>query len=240
MSEIAHWIEGEKVTEVRESEHGWQVALNGSGFILKKEHEREPLVGDEVELKLAYGCEICGVRINGETVFDKSDDEIKEDKKEQGRQIQIDQISRFQKNKTQLDEAFATLPPEFQRWIARLRSKTSDYRWQYEEYDMTVALDAVKIANRFKGDIEGVKKFHELDWTQQKEMIPDLFDGHSGNSFTHAIQYAVIYMKTPKWIPFAHGALTPLVGCEGYGCHPLTPEEEQEVNALKVEYAGID
>ena len=61
----------------------------------------------------------------------------------------------------------------------------------------------------------------QSSWDFQKAFIPDLNEGHSGNSFGMSCRLAYNYLQDEEMVFFEHGALTPLVGCAEYGCaHP--------------------
>jgi hypothetical protein len=77
-----------------------------------------------------------------------------------------------------------------------------------------------------KGDPESLKVsldgFRALDWEAQKTIVPDLDDGHSGNTFGAALCLAHLYLTEPEAVAGVMGALAPLVGSEEYGCVPRT------------------
>ena len=77
--------------------------------------------------------------------------------------------------------------------------------------------DAVKIANALRTPA-AIKDWSQLPWEQQTAAVPDLNDGHSGNSFGAATRLAWLFLSDPDAIPREHGALCPLVGCRRYGC----------------------
>lgn len=52
----------------------------------------------------------------------------------------------------------------------------------------------------------------------EREIIPALSGGHSGNSHGAMIRLAWWYLTKPENVEREHGALVPLVGCESYGC----------------------
>ena len=58
-----------------------------------------------------------------------------------------------------------------------------------------------------------------LEYNLQKEVIPNLGEGHSGKSFGAAMFLASMFLQRPALIAKAHGALCPLVGCDDYGCY---------------------
>lgn len=81
---------------------------------------------------------------------------------------------------------------------------------------MFTCLEAVKIAKACK-TADGIAKFKKMGWEAQKKMA-NISDGHSGNTFGCACYLATLYIQSPEYVEKMHGALTPLVGCEAYGC----------------------
>lgn len=52
----------------------------------------------------------------------------------------------------------------------------------------------------------------------EREIVPALSDGHSGNSHGMMLRLAWWYLTKPENVAREHGALVPLVGCDSYGC----------------------
>ena len=125
----------------------------------------------------------------------------------------------FKLNKNALDKKFKALPRVFQQRIQRFRDHNPNFRWKYESYEMFVCEEAVKIAETLK-TIRAITKWSKNDWKKQKTLV-NISDNHSGNTFACAVFLAKLYANKSPNVIEAHGALTPLVGCEEYGCfHP--------------------
>lgn len=90
-----------------------------------------------------------------------------------------------------------------------------DYRRDFEEYELFVCEQAWAI---IQAGITDVKAFHALDWKAQREVVPAISDQHSGNTFGMATRLAHWWLTKRANVALEHGALTPLVGCESYGC----------------------
>lgn len=207
-----------KVKSVRESGKSWDISCDGSGFGLEKKYGIEPKVGDEIELR-CYGSRIDGMKINGLTVFDKTEADIEMERQRHSAKFTLDQIDAFEKNKAALDAKYDALPDHFKRRLDKFRKNNISFRWEYEPYEMSVCVDAVKIAEALKTP-EEIKRFRELDYREQKKLVPGLDDGHSGNSFGMAVRLAYEYLNNPENVVKLHGALAPMVGSEAYGCVP--------------------
>jgi hypothetical protein len=147
-----------------------------------------------------------------------------------------DRMERFVEDRPRLDAEYAALPLRFRRRFDRFRRHDPDFRWKHEAYEMSCAVDAVKIAAAC-GTPEAVREFRDLPWERQREIIPTLYEGHSGNSFAFACRLASLYLTRPALVEFDHGALCILSGCEGYG-HVLPTQEE--LRAAGIEATGDD
>lgn len=117
------------------------------------------------------------------------------------------------------DARIAALPVEFQQRIARFRAGNADFEWDHQPYELFCCEEAVKIAaalvERHAADVPA---FAKLSWEQQKQLVPTLDGGHSGNTFGIAVRLAHWYLTKPENVAREHGAMVPLVGCEAYGC----------------------
>ena len=203
---------------------------------MSKEHGVEPAVGDEIEFNDAGAfTTIRGVKLNGKIVYLRSDEELEERERLARADREVKQKEAFESQKDDLDVAYDQLPVGFQKRIDRLRAKCTDFRWKFEAYDMFVCVEATKIVDALKTP-EAIKAFHELKTIdEQKKMVGNLdYDEHSGNTFGAAVQMAYMYAVNPSSVKYMHGALAALVGCEGYGCHPLTKEESDDVAKMNL------
>ena len=163
------------------------------------------------------GYPVRGLFVNGHRIWyrtQKQEDErhkkwvANEDRKKQ---------NEFKKNKGKIDKEVAALPKVFQVRLKRFRSANKYFRWQYEPYELFVCKEAVKIAAALKTK-ETLQTWTKLNYVEQKRQVPNLDDGHSGNTFSSACRLAYLYLTSPDNVVKEHGALVPLVGCDSYGC----------------------
>lgn len=232
------WWEKGTIEKVDTDKDGDHLISAGVGcFCLSGKHGVTPKVGDTVELYGdGFGRPIEGVRINGQTVFQNSDEQIEINRKEWIRKNQEEKQRKFDENKAELDKSYEALPPEFRARIDRFRAKNAGFRVNMEGYEMFVCGEAVKMAQALK-TVEELKAFHDMSVDDQKLKVPGLdYSNHSGNTFGAACMLAKAYLEVPKLVKYMHGALAPLTGCEEYGCHPLTVEEKAEIEVLSKEY----
>jgi hypothetical protein len=249
------WWEKETITSVEKQDDWYIIGIKGSGFGLKVSHGVEPKVGDTVELYgEGFGRPIDGVRINGNVVFQNSDEQIKINWDNEKKKSAEEKQKKFDENKAELDKTYDALPPEFKVRLDRLRAKRPGFRVDHEAYELFVCKDAVKIAvalrvmyptgdalfgnekDKFFNDV--LKKFYDLKTEEQKQAISDLdYENHSMNTFGAACKMAHLYIIAPKMVKYLHGSMATLTGCDGFGCHPLTDEEEVEMNSFVKEYS---
>lgn len=120
----------------------------------------------------------------------------------------------------------AKLPENFRRRLDGFEQRNPNWRRDFEPYEMSCCVDAVKIADALKTP-DAVAAFGKLPWKEQNEAVPGLFDGHSGNSFGKAVRLAWLHLRYPGLVEREHGAMCPLVGCKDYGCPQAIPERKE-------------
>ena len=193
----AEFGQKDKIKEIHESDEHWIIHLKGSCFGLDKKYGVEPKVGDTIELAGALGSQIAGVRINGKVVFHKSEDDLKEDHRLWVENYHIQQMKDFEKNRRQMDLDFDELNDVFKKRIVIFRLRDPDFRWKEEAYEMAAVREANHMVKFFKTG-EEVKAFRKLSWEEQAKVYPPKVEGHSGNTWGHAIQFAYAYFENPN------------------------------------------
>ena len=212
------------IKEVSRRNNRWHVLTeSSSGFAFDVKYTKgkgAPKVGDEIICHTHNGSTIRGVTLRGELLFMKTEEELKAEHEEWRRKYNEDKQKEFKQKRRQLDDDYDSLPIEFQRRISWFRAHNPDFRWDFEGYEMMVCVEAVRIAEALKTAAK-IRQFQKASYKRQREMVPEISDEHSGNSFGAAVQLAAYYVQNPLWVILEHGALTPLVGCDDYGCaHP--------------------
>ena len=229
LAERAAWSGGTErgiVTDVSGQSIGWESEGGGRmGMALSERSEIIPAVGDHILVYGGFGYEVRGLDVNGQPSYFRTDAEVR-DSHARYRNAERERKAReFAENLAKLDADYAALPENFQRRIAGFRAASPAWREEYEAYEMTACTDAVKIAAWLTAQNQLISqsydRFCTMSWDDQKAAIPDLFDGHSGNSFGFAMRLGYWHATEPERVVQEHGALTPLVGCDAYGCkHP--------------------
>lgn len=170
---------------------------------------------------------IRGQVLDGKVVFYRSPGEQERREAEQHAQRQRDKQERFENSRDTLDAQYEALPDAFKKRIDWFRSQTANWRVEFEAYELMCCCDAVKIADALKTR-NSIENFSQADWEDQKKAVPDLDDGHSGNSFGMACRLAWVYVEEPDMLWKWHGAMCPLVGCEEYGCYAAYRDKEPQ------------
>ena len=206
------------------------LSADGTGFGLDGKYGVAPKVGDVVTLYTHQGSLIHGLDLNGEPIYYRTRAEVDEDRRKETERAQRERDAEFEEQREQRDAAFDALPPIFKRRIIWFRRHNPRFRQDFEPYEMSACVDAVKLAEwaEARDDPgEAIQRFRELSYEKQKETVPGLaYDQHSGNSFGFAVRLAYHFVTVPENVYQEHGAMVPLVGCIDYGC--IHPREEIE------------
>lgn len=197
------------VDDVRETDdaNGHEIRFK-DGFAIVLKGPR-PKVGDEVTLYGGMGYPVYGWALNGEIVEWQTPWE--RFAKRMAMLAGFDRGHRedFARDKAKLDAKYEALPAPLKARIDRFRRESPSFRIDSEAYEMAAVGDAPKIAKALAakygwptnddlrvsgGNSEEIKRavseFYELGYEEQKAIVPDLEDGHSGNTFGGAVSLA--------------------------------------------------
>lgn len=205
------------ITKVTDLDDCYSITAGSNGFVLYKKHNIAPKVGDIITLHCKGFSHIRGMDINGTKIFYKTDEELETHRQKEMEKYEQKKKDDFEKSKSKLDAQYDSLPIYFKQRIDKFRTNNPDFRVDYEAYELFCCMEAIKIANGCK-TLENVIKFHKDSFSDEmKQLVPNLDDGHSGNTFGAACQLAIVYLQSPKQLRSVHGALAPLVGSADYG-----------------------
>lgn len=242
----------EIISKVEDSLKGWLIKMSDGWSFYVPDNGVEPHVGDPVRLySRGIGYRVRGLDIRGLEVYYRTPEEQQELDRQEVERINTEKKERFEQQRELMDQIYNSLPVEFQQRLDGFRERNPDFRWDLEPYEMMCCVDAVKIAKacllpetgtllRSKGikvkdtewednPIGRLNAFAAINsavnnyqYDLQREIVPDLDEGHSGNSFGAALQLAYLYISSPELVAKQHGALCPMVGCVAYGCFAAT------------------
>ena len=206
---------------------GWYtITCGGFSFGVPPSSSIMPVIGQVARFYGGgFGRPVRGLMLDGVTVFYRTPTEQQDYEEKQRAASRQKKRDEFEAGgRAKLDADYLALPEEFKRRLDRFRTYRADFRWDMEPYEMSVCVDAVRIA-RALGSADAVQHFHGLSsWTEQVALVPGLFDGHSGNSFGMACRLAVLFLNQSDLVEKAHGALCALTGCRDYGCWAASAE----------------
>lgn len=218
------------VTEVSREKGGWSIKSgDGWSFYVDDKYGVDPTPGMTARFYgKGIGYDVRGLDLDGRECFYRTAEQEAARHQQWCDEQKAKRLAKFECNREKLDAEYAALPVEFQRRLDRFRAGNLEFRPEFESYEMMCCQDAVRIADAMRGRIrielsageirDAFEAFAKLSWDGQKALVPDLSDGHSGNSFGMACRLAFLYLVSPTLVEKEHGALTPLVGCEAYGC----------------------
>lgn len=211
----------EVILSAEESQDGWTIALEDKSlFFVSKEWGVEPHPGDTARFYgKGVGSPVRGLDINGQECYYRTPEEEAKRHAQWVRDFEAKKRAEFEKNKATLDEQYQKLPEVFQRRIDKFRTNNPNFRWKYEAYEMFVCTEAVRIAEALK-TANAIRRWKELEFDEQRRLVPNLSDDHSGNTFGASCFLALAYLEQPDIVVKQYGALAPLVGSEEYGCVP--------------------
>jgi hypothetical protein len=205
------------IKKVSEGENWYSISTTKSiGFGLKKKWGKVPKEGDTVTLYTKGFSHIIGMDLNGERCFLFTEEELEQHRIKELARMEKEQQERFERDRVQMDKDYESLPGCFQKRIDRFRANNPKFRVEFEAYELFCCTEAVKIANACKTP-EAVLRFNNNEWDQQVKQVPDLSDGHSGNTFGCAVVLAYWYLTDEEGVKKLHGSLSPLVGSEAFG-----------------------
>jgi hypothetical protein len=126
-------------------------------------------------------------------------------------------------NREETAARIAALPERFRERI-EFFMRQPDWGWEFGFYELFCCEEAVKIAKALETR-EKIEAFASMKADRQRELVPDLSEDHSGNTFGAATTLAHCFVTTPQSVFQVHGAMCPAVGCRNYGCWLTTLAE---------------
>lgn len=179
--------------------------------------------------------QVRGVFVDGAEVFYRTEEEDRADEQERVAKAKEARKAAYEADKPDHDARIAKMPQTFQDRIQGFRDRNPEFGPEFESYELFSCEQAIIIANTLKTP-EAIQQFVNKPYTEQKEMVPDLSDDHSGNTLGFAIRLAYFFAEDPedtrKAIFRYPGALAALIGSNEYGCWS-TSEEAAEERAKK-------
>jgi hypothetical protein len=165
-------------------------AFNGALLSIKIIPNFQPKIGMVVKFYGEPFQSVRGVEIDGHISYYRTPEQEERKFQKWLKQNTKEKKLSYKKHKKQLDKDYNSLPKVFQLRMNRLRKKDSKTRYEWEAYEMFVLKEAVKIAKAFKTK-DDLKSWWNKDLFGK---VPDLDEGHSGNTYGAAKQLAYRYL----------------------------------------------
>ncbi len=224
----------EEIEEVhRTGDDGWQLELMSRSVVFcpKLPGDVIPQPGEMVRLfGQGFGYPIRGVVIGDKCAYYRTAEEDAEYRKAEQAKADAKKESEYQASKPEFDRRIEALPPQFRERILGFRHRNPNFGPDFEAYELFTCEQAVAIATALKKsgprgtNPETFKAFRGKTFAEQKRIVPELSDGHSGNTFGAACCLAEMWITRPGLVPKYHGAMCPVAGCEEYGCWAVSRE----------------
>lgn len=194
-----NYQETRTITEVTDGKDWYSISQGGMCCGLKKSYGVVPKVGDELTVHTKGGSfgTIRGMDLNGKPIFYKSDEELEAERAEWLRKNEEEKQQKVKDNKSKMDEQYNALPKCFQERIDKFRTNNDRFRIDYEGYELFCCEQAVVIAKGCKTP-EAVQKFGKKEWAEQLKQVPELSDGHSGNTFGASVHLALLVLRATR------------------------------------------
>jgi hypothetical protein len=201
------------------SSMGWSL------WVPNKKHLPLPGIGERGKcFGKGHGFPIRGLQCGERVYFYSTEKQFEKDRLKQIDKDKEKRKAKFQKGRKKFDARVKALPKEFQERMARFM-KRKDWDWEFGDYELFVCEDAVKLARSCNMSIKELKKFYKLGHEAQMKIAEKAgvrVGDHSGNTYAMAVNLAWLYIDRPTYVVKMHGAMCPLVGCQGYGCWTAT------------------
>lgn len=203
---------------------GWLVSVSDGGYLFVQKYNGTPRVGSRARFYgRGFGYPVRGIFIDGVQVRYRTRAQHEQDMRDHAEADDRRLKDEFERDGSELDARVAALPPVFQARIQRFRQANPNFRWKYERYELFCCEQAVLIAETLR-IFAALQEFRALSWEEQRQRVPGLDGGHSGNTFGIACRLAYWYLTRQDQVVLEHGAMVMLVGCKEYGCeHPEAP-----------------
>ena len=209
------------ITKVHEHDEAYDISANSSGFRIPKPVGKAPEVGQTATLYLIQGSRIQGIDLDGEPVFYKTKAELESERQaaikkmdEQKAIRKVEFFKAYNDPNSDFNQRLNRLPKVFQQRFKKFFRLGEEF-WTVAEYELAACETALKIAYACKS-WQGIRRFHEMSWDEQKALIPNMDDGLSGNQFGWACVVAKVYLRNSKLVRKVRGAMSPLAGSKPY------------------------
>lgn len=207
------------ITTVEREQSGWFVVGLDDGWCIGVDpcSAVEPKPGKTIRLYgRGTGYPVRGIAIDGVVVRYQTEDEYRAEAEREAAVEREARFAEFETRRGDVEARIAALPAGFRARFERFIAGNPDFLPEFGDYELMCCEQAVTFAARMSAD--ELRGWAKLPYDEQKAAMPELGDGHSGNTFGVAVRLAILSHERPDLVHLDHGALAALVGCEEYGC----------------------
>jgi len=175
----------------KDSKDGWDLETDsGWHLFVNKIDNHVPKPGHVVRFYgKGIGFAVRGIDIDNVNYYYLTPDQSEAGHKKWCENLDKERRESYAKNKDKYKEEYEALPKAFKERMDRLIEESPDKRHEWEPYEIYILTESVKILNALKTP-EAIESFHNENFYTQKTLVPDLDEGHSGNTFGCATRFA--------------------------------------------------
>jgi hypothetical protein len=162
------------------------------------------------------GHTVRGFALDGVVVYYRTIQQQKDKDYAETRAAEAKREAELAEQRPTRDARRAALPAYMRQRLDQFESNNINWRRDYEPYELFICEQAVVFAKTLKTD-EAILAFNEAPYDAQREMVPGMDDGHSGNTFGCAVRLARWLINKPENVAREHGGMCMLVGCKDFG-----------------------
>jgi hypothetical protein len=228
-------FEDKVLSEVKKFNDSYELKFNdGWCFSIDNKSGIIPKVGDSIRTYgKGIGFTIRGFFVNGKKVYYRTESQQEQKHKNWCKKERKKKVARLASEKDDRDKRVKALPESMQKRMQGFYERNKDFRIEFEPYELFCLEQAMIIANACKMETSGNhnfaidETFKKLTFDEQKKLVPEISDQHSGNTFGFSCLMAKFLLQgNDEYIIKNHGALCPMVGCSDYGCWSTTQKEK--------------
>lgn len=200
------WDESKKITSVQETEKGYNLGRGSWMFYAPKELMGDvvPKVGDMMQLETTKNSSVRGMKLNGQLVYHKTDEQLDQERAEALQKIKEEIHAEFIAYEKHAAEDYNSLHKCLRTEIDNLREQGQERREQWEPYIMFTLKEAMIIADTLKTP-KAIQSFQKASYERRQELVPILSDSHTGHTFGVACSCAYkVAQERQKEVTAAH------------------------------------
>lgn len=207
------------ITKVDPGRDGWfSVQMDDGAWIgVGPSPAIEPKPGMPIRLYgRGFGHPVRGIVVDGVVIRYQDEAEYRSESLRKAAEDRAAKFAEFETRRADVEARIAALPLWFRARFERFAAGNPNFLPEFGDYELICCEQGVAFSARMSA--AELREWAKLPYHEQKAAMPEMDDGHSGNTFSFAVRLAVLSHERPELVALEHGALTPLVGCEAYGC----------------------